>query len=162
EIVGVMPPGFTFPEKTEIWYPANSFEPETPSRSAHNHEVVGRLKEGVTVEEAQSQMTAIGTRISEKYPDSNEGKNVAVTRLRDEMVGHFRLTLWVMLAAVGVVLLIACANLANMLLAKAVARTREVAIRTAVGASRARIVRQLATESFVLALLSGGLGVLFA
>jgi predicted permease len=107
-------------------------------------------------------MTAIGTRLSEKYPDSNEGKNVAVTRVRDEMVSHFRLTLWVMLAAVGVVLLIACANLANMLLAKAVARTREIAIRAAVGASRGRIVRQLATESVVLALLAGAIGVLLA
>jgi predicted permease len=114
------------------------------------------------MEQAQAQMTAIGTRLSEKYPDSNEGKNVAVTRVRDEMVSHFRLTLWVMLAAVGVVLLIACANLANMLLAKAVARTREIAIRAAVGASRGRIVRQLATESVVLALLAGAIGVLLA
>ena len=162
DIVGVMPPAFAFPVKTDIWYPANSFEPETPSRSGHNHLVVGRLKDGVSMEQAQAQMTAIGTRLSEKYPDSNEGKNVAVTRVRDEMVSHFRLTLWVMLAAVGVVLLIACANLANMLLAKAVARTREIAIRAAVGASRGRIVRQLATESVVLALLAGAIGVLLA
>jgi putative ABC transport system permease protein len=161
-IVGVMSPGFTFPDKTDIWFPANSFEPETESRSGHNHLVVGRLKDGVSLEQAQAQMTAIGTRLSEKYPDSNEGKNVAVTRVRDEMVSNFRLTLWVMLAAVGVVLLIACANLANMLLAKAVARTREIAIRAAVGASRGRIARQLITESVLLAALSGGLGVLLA
>jgi putative ABC transport system permease protein len=162
DIVGVMPPGFDFPNKTDLWYPANSFAPETPSRSGHNHKVIGRLKEGVTLEEAQAQMSAIGTRLSEKYPDSNKGKSVAVTRVRDEMVSHFRFTLWVMLAAVGVVLLIACANLANMLLAKAVTRTREIAIRAAVGASRGRIVRQLATESVVLALLAGALGVLLA
>jgi predicted permease len=162
DIVGVMPPAFAFPDKTDIWYPANSFEPETPSRSGHNYRVVGRLKDGLSLEQAQAQMTAIGTRLSEKYPDSNEGKNVAVTRVRDEMVSHFRLTLWMMLAAVGVVLLIACANLANMLLAKAVARSREIAIRAAVGASRGRIVRQLATESVVLALLAGAIGVLLA
>jgi putative ABC transport system permease protein len=162
DVVGVMPPGFRFPDKTDIWFPANSFEPETESRGAHNYLVVGRLKDGVNLEQAQAQMTAIGTRLSEKYADSNKGKNVAVTRVRDEMVGNFRLTLWVMLAAVGVVLLIACANLANMLLAKAVARTREIAIRAAVGASRGRIVRQLVTESTLLALLSGAFGVLVA
>jgi predicted permease len=162
DIVGVLPPGFGFPDKTDIWYPANSFEPETPSRSGHNHLVVGRLKEGVSLEQAQAQMTAIGTRLTEKYPDSNTGKSVAVTRVRDEMVSNFRLTLWVMLAAVGVVLLIACANLANMLLAKAVARTREIAIRAAVGASRGRIVRQLVTESVLMALLAGAVGVLLA
>jgi predicted permease len=161
-IVGAMPAGFRFPDHTDVWYPANSFVPETPSRSAHNYRAVARLKAGVSLEQAQTQMTAIGTRLSEKYPDSNAGKNVAVTRVRDEMVSDFRLTLWVMLAAVAVVLLIACANLANMLLAKAVARTREIAIRTAVGASRGRILRQLATESVILALLSGTLGVLLA
>jgi predicted permease len=162
DVVGVMPPGFHFPDKTDIWFPSNSIEPETPSRGAHNYHVVGRLKGNFTLEQAQSQMTAIGTRLSQKYPDTNQEKNVAVTRLRDDMVGNFRLTLWVMLAAVGVVLLIACANLANMLLAKAVARTREIAIRAAVGASRARLVRQLATESFVLAMLAGTVGVLLA
>src|SRR5262249_46020854 len=80
-VVGVMPAGFGFPNKTDIWYPANSFEPETPSRSGHNHLVVGRLKDGVSLEQAQAQMTAIGTRLSEKYPDSNEDKSVAVTRI---------------------------------------------------------------------------------
>jgi predicted permease len=107
-------------------------------------------------------MKAIGARIEQKYPDSNSGLSVAVTRLRDQMVGDYRLTLYVMLAAVGVVLLIACANLANMLLAKAVGRAREIAIRAAVGASRVRIVRQLITESAVLALLAGALGVAMA
>jgi putative ABC transport system permease protein len=160
EIVGVLPGGFHFPEKTDIWYPAYSFMLQTATRGGHNDRVVGRLKDGVTLEQAQAQMTAIGTRLSEKYPDSNQGKNVAVTRVRDEMVHNFRLTLWVMLAAVGVVLLIACANLANMLLARAVARTREIAIRAAIGASRTRIVRQLATESILLALLSGAVGLL--
>jgi predicted permease len=107
-------------------------------------------------------MAGIGARLEEKYPDSNKGKSVAVTQLRDEMVSEFRLTLYVMLAAVGVVLLIACANLANMLLAKAVARTREMAVRAAVGAGRGRIVRQLITESILLALIAGAAGLALA
>ena len=107
-------------------------------------------------------MVAIGARLEEKYPDSNKGKSVAVTQLRDEMVSEFRLTLYVMLAAVSVVLLIACANLANMLLAKAVARTREMAVRAAVGAGRGRIVRQLITESISLALIAGTAGLALA
>ena len=162
DIVGVMPPGFHFPDKTDIWFPANTIYPETESRSGHNYLVVARLKSDVTLEQAQAKMTIIGRRLEEKFPDSNKGKNVAVTRLRDEMVSNFRLTLYVMLAAVGLVLLIACANLANMLLAKAVARTREIAIRAAVGATRSRIVRQLITESIVMALLAGAVGVLLA
>jgi predicted permease len=161
-VVGVMPPGFHFPEKTDIWLPINTIFPDTNSRSGHNYRVVARLKPDVTLEQAQTQMTAIGTRLEEKYPDSNTGKSVGVTRMRDAMVSDFRLTLWIMLAAVGVVLLIACANLANMLLAKSVARTKEIAIRAALGASRGHIVRQLITESVAMALLAGAVGVLLA
>ena len=162
DIVGVMPAGFRFPENTDIWYPTNTIVPDTESRGAHNYRVIARLRDGVRLEQAQAQMVAIGARLEEKYPDSNKGKSVAVTQLRDEMVSEFRLTLYVMLAAVGVVLLIACANLANMLLAKAVARTREMAIRTAVGAGRGRIVRQLITESILLALIAGAAGLALA
>ena len=162
DIVGVMPPGFRFPEKTDIWYPTNTIVPDTESRGAHNYRVIARLRDGVRLEQAQAQMVAIGARLEEKYPDSNKGKSVAVTQLRDEMVSEFRLTLYVMLAAVGVVLLIACANLANMLLAKAVARTREMAVRAAVGAGRGRIVRQLITESILLALIAGTAGLALA
>ncbi len=140
DVVGVLPPGFNFPSKTNIWFPANTIFRDDEFRSGHNYLVVGRLKHGVTLDQAQSQMTAIGSRL----------------------VSNFRLTLWVMLAAVGVVLLIACANLASMLLAKAVGRSREIAVRAALGAGRGRIVRQLITESLVLALLAGALGVLLA
>ena len=147
DIVGVLPSGFHFPEKTDIWFPTNTIFPDTVSRSGHNYLVVGRLKNGVTLEQAQAQMTAIGTRLEQKYPDSNTGKSVAVTRMRDGMVSNFRLTLWILLASVGVVLLIACANLASMLLAKSVARTKEIAIRAALGAASGRILRQLITES---------------
>ena len=116
-IVGVLPGGFHFPEKTDIWFPASTFE-ETESRSAHNYRVVGRLKPDVTLEQAQAQMTSIGTRLEQQYPASNKGKNVAVFRMRDEMVRNVQLTLYLLLGAVALVLLIACANVANLLLAR--------------------------------------------
>src|SRR5437660_318771 len=162
DVVGVLPPGFHFPNKTDIWLPANTIFRDNENRGGHNYLVVGKLKPGVTLEQAQAQMAAIGARLEARYPDSNTNESVAVAQMRDDMVGNFQLTLWVMLAAVGVVLLIACANLASMLLAKAVGRSREIAVRAALGAGRGRIARQLITESLVLALLSGALGVLLA
>ena len=161
-VVGVLPPGFHFPDKTDIWLPANTIIPETASRSGHNFRVVGRLRPGVTLQQAQAQMAAIGARLEQQYPSSNQGKSVAVTRMRDDMVSDVRLTLYLLLGAVAVVLLIACANLASLLLARATARTREIAIRAAVGASRGRIVRQLITESVKLALVAGITGLLLA
>ena len=160
-IVGVLPPTFHFPDKTDIWFPASTFE-ETEHRSAHNYRVVGRLKPDATLEQAQAQMTSIGTRLEQQYPASNKDKNVAVTRMRDDMVSNVQLTLYLLLGAVTLVLLIACANVANLLLAKSTTRTREIAVRAAVGASRARIIRQLITESLLLALLSAGAGLILA
>ena len=161
-ITGVLPPRFHFPDKTDIWFPANTVFPETASRSAHNYLVAARLKPGVAVEEAQAQMSAVGARLEQQYPDSNRNKSVLVTSMRDEMVGDVRTTLYLLLGAVSLVLLIACANMANLLLAKATSRTREMAIRAALGASRGRIVRQLITESVVLAAASGVAGLLLA
>ena len=161
-IAGVLPPRFHFPKDTDVWMPANVVFGETNSRSAHNYLVVGRLKANVSLEQAQAQMTAIGARLERQYPDSNTGKSVAVTRMRDAMVQNVKLTLYLLLGAVALVLLIACANVANLLLAKSTVRMREIAIRAAVGASRGRIVRQLITESMVLAVIAGAAGLLLA
>jgi predicted permease len=162
QIVGVLPPRFRFPEKTDLWYPGNTIFPDTKSRSAHNYRVVARLKPGVSIEQAQSQMTAIAARLEAQYPDSNKNKSALVAPMRDFLVGDVRTTLYILLGAVALVLLIASANVANLLLAKATGRGREMAIRAAIGASRGRIVRLLAIESLILALVSGALGILFA
>jgi putative ABC transport system permease protein len=161
-IVGVTASGFDYPQKSAIWYPINTIHPENTYRSAHNYRAVGRLKPGVTVEQAQAQMTAIATRLEQLYSASNTDKTVVIHRMQDAMVSNVRFTLYVLLGAVGVVLLIACANMANLLLAKATSRTREMAIRAAVGASRGRIVRQLIVESAVLAAVAGVIGLILA
>ncbi len=154
-IVGVMPAGFSFPEKTELWV----YQPdENQHRSAHNYHVVGLLKPDTGITQAQAQLTSIGDRLSKQYPDSNSEKGAGLVGMRDRLVRDVRTTLYLLLGAVGMVLLISCANMANLLLAKATSRTREIAIRAAVGAGRGRIIRQLITESVVLALVAGVVG----
>ena len=158
-IIGVT--ALRYPARSDIYY-ADPVPPEAQSRSAHNYRSVGRLARGVSVDQAQAEMTGIATRLTQQYPQSNADKGVAVVPLQDVVVGDTRQTLFVLLAAVAFVLLIACANVANLLLARAAARGRELVVRAAVGAGRMRLVRQMLTESAVLALVAGVGGVIIA
>jgi putative ABC transport system permease protein len=161
-IVGVMPAGFRFPEDTEVWTPILPGAMGEEARSAQNYRVVGRLRPEVTLAQAQAEVSALAATLEKMYPDTNTARGARLVRLHDLMVGDHRATLWMVLGAVALVLLIACANIANLLLARGARRRHEVAVRAALGAGRARIARQLLTESLVLAALGSALGLVAA
>lgn len=164
-ILGVMPAQMFSPRTAEVWFPLTRRTDDAMWQSRDNHPGLfgwGRLKEGVTIEKALAEMKEIQARLANQYPRSNAGVSVTVTALLENQVGEYRDSLRLLLGAVALVLLIACANLANLLAARGAARAKEFAIRAAVGASRWQIIRQLLIESFVLAIAGGLLGLCLA
>ena len=163
-IIGVMPPEMTSPQDTDVWFPfARRIVPIWNDRTIHPMLFVwGRLKPNVTVDQARTEMKGIATRLESQYPATNARASVSVTPLLENLIGKYRTNLTLLLGAVGLVLLIACANLANLFAARGAARAREFAVRAAIGATRAQIIRQLLLESFVIALLGGVLGFFIA
>jgi predicted permease len=172
-IIGVMPAGFQFPlrviEPLDLYVTiaddattADGSKAQTEQRGSHSLEAVARMKPGVTIRQAEADLVAIASRLEKQYPDSNSYFGVATKTLREELVGDVRTALYILFGAVLCVLLIANANVANLLLARASARAKEIALRAAMGASRARIIRQLLTESLLLSAVGAGCGLLLA
>jgi predicted permease len=162
EVVAVMPEGFQFPSTAQLWTPLVFSQAQLDDRNWHFLTVVGRLADGVGVEGARTEMRGLAARIAQDWPESNGGWTADVRPLHAEMTQSVRSMLWILLGAVGFVLLIACANVANLLLVRAAGRSREMSLRAALGAGRMRLVRQLLSESIVLAVAGGILGVLLA
>ncbi len=165
DVIGIMPETYAYPSRAEMWVPVGQLSDQASWKERGNHPGlygVARLKPGVTFEQADADMNTIAANLEKQYPDSNAGNRVRLRPLLEIFVGDVRRALWVIFGAVGFVLLIACANIANLLLARASARKKEMAIRTAVGASRWRLMRQLLTESVLLSLIGGAIGLALA
>ncbi len=160
-VVGVLPPGFRFPQDSDIWIPRELYPP-LPARTAHNWEAVARVRDGVTVTQAREDLDAIARAIKNQYGDEVDLVGVSMLPLQDALTSTVRTSLLILLGAVGFLLLVACANVMNLLLAQASARETELAIRSALGASRGRMVRQFMAETLLLSLAGGVIGVLAA
>ncbi len=159
-VIGVMPTSFDFPERSEVWMPREIMADHS-TRSAHNHQVFARLKPGLSLASAQADMNTVGARLAQSYIDDHD-HGIRVNSLYEEIVGPVRPALMILLGAVGFVLLIACVNLANLQMARGSTRVREMALRSALGAVRTRLIRQLLTESTLLALAGGVAGLIVA
>src|SRR5690348_15207313 len=162
-VIGVLPADFAFPADVAIWAPAD-LDGENTSRTSHNYLALGRLRDDVTAQQANSDISALARRIHETSSEQGDYllKDAAVVPLQDSLTGKVRSPLFILLGAVGFLLLVACANVANLLLAQASVRERELAVRSALGAPRGRLIRQFLTEAFLLSLIGGGFGVLGA
>jgi predicted permease len=170
-VVGVMPPNYMPDGYGELWIPSafgvptNSIRPNVdprPIRGSNYLDVFARLKPGVTLEKARSELDAISRRLESQYPNDDKDTGIRVTPLHEDAVGKLRPVLLLLFAAVGFLVFIGCANVANLLLARAAIRSREISIRAAMGASRFRLIRQLLTESVLLSIIGGALGALLA
>ncbi|HEY2236198.1 MAG TPA: ABC transporter permease [Candidatus Angelobacter sp.] len=160
-VIGVLPPGFRFPDDADVWMP-RELAPVLPARTAHNWEALARLRDGVTLEQAREDLSAIGAAIKKQYGDQVDLVGASVQPLQEALTSTVRPSLLILLGAVGFLLLVACANVMNLLLAQAAARESELAIRSALGASRGRMVRQFMAENLLLSHAGGAIGVLAA
>ncbi|HKS30596.1 MAG TPA: ABC transporter permease [Pyrinomonadaceae bacterium] len=161
QVIGVMPQGFSFPAGVEFWI-SRSLSPKLPSRTAHNWQVIGRLKDGASLEQARLEATTVARLMKREQGDKSWMEDVAIVPLQEEMTARVRPALMILMGAVVFLLLIACANVVNLLLAQAAARQKEVSVRLALGATRGRMIRQFLTESLLLVFLGAGLGLLLA